>query len=280
MPNSPSPDQPLTVSSTKSVDIENYRASPKHPMLEQPLAKVQPVHVPEPAQIDTIKEPTKLVAEEPARTKPTNSLFDSPMVSPSQDVQAAVSMDPFKCTVSWVVSIDEIYLLPRNRIQEFEDILVEVQDHGSSSVVLEVGMLCVNNIDGVMFRARIEKVSPDKKKLKLFYIDIGRRETVLASEVRQILHHKTTPGLVVKVGLSGIKPGDGDTWSKESISVLEQLADIDGETEFLVTPTSKDGDRIAVDICDLGGLDMKQSLVELGFAVLINPTGKDQIAGE
>ena len=262
------PDQLLNVSSTKTVDTENCGARPKHPLPEQPPAQVQPVHVPDRAQVETIKEPPKLVAEEPmSRTKPINPLFDSPVMSPSQDMQAAVSMDPFKCTVSWVVSIDEIYLLPRNNIQEFEDIMVEVQDHGSASVVLEVGMLCVSNIDGVMFRARIEKVSPDKKKLKLLYIDIGRRETVMASEVRQILHHKTTPGLVVKVGLAGIKPVDGDTWSKESISVLEQLADIDGGTEFLSTPTSTDGDRIAVDICDLEGLDVKQTLVELGYGV-------------
>ena len=271
----------MNLSSTKTVDTENDGARPKHPVPEQPLTPVQPVHVPKRAQVETIKEPPKFVAEEPvSRTKPINPLFDSPVMSPSQDMQAAVSMDPFKCTVSWVVSIDEIYLLPWNKIQEFEDILVEVQDHGSASVVLEVGMLCVSNIDGVMFRARIEKVSPDKKKLKLLYIDIGRRETVMASEVRQILHHKTTPGLVVKVGLAGIKPGDGDTWSKESISGLQQLADIDGETEFLATPIAMDGDRIAVDICDVGGLDMKQYLVELGFAVLTDPTGEDQIAGK
>ena len=102
-------------------------------------------------------------------------------------------------------SIDEIYLLLSSKLEEVEVKLVSVQDHGSSVVDLEVENMCLSSLEDVMQKTKRDAVSSDKKKVKVFFLDNRRKETVQASDLKQLLHHMESPLVAVRIGLVGLR---------------------------------------------------------------------------
>jgi len=234
-------------------NVANLSSSPNRTIKgATPEKPIEPKSASEPKTVYQVDTVHKHETPKPADQAHVNEL-ETPVLVPEQETpelagkvpspaltqespQEPVSQDPFRCTISWVSSIDEIYLLPSSKLEEFHDILVSVQDHGSSVVDLEVGNMCLSSLEDIMYRARIERVSSDKKKVKVFFVDIGRKETVPAADLKQLLHHLESPGVVVRAGLAGVKPADGVSWNKESIDTFKLLVDAEGDMEFVVTP--------------------------------------------
>ena len=170
---------------------------------------------------------------------------------------------PYRCIVSWINNIGDFYLFPESKNSIFENILVDCQDPAPALTKVEVGTMCICCIDTVWYRARVEKVSSDQSKAKLFFVDVGRMETKLVSGLRQLKGHQETADIVEKVGLAGVEPLVGDKWSEESTENFKELVDVDAGNFYLVTRVGRGS---MVQVVDSTGLDLGDALVELELA--------------
>ena len=179
---------------------------------------------------------------------------------------------PYRCIVSWINNIGDFYLFPESKNSIFETILEDCQDPAPALTKVEVGTMCICSIETIWYRARVEKVSSDLSKAKLFFVDVGRMETKPVSSLRQNVHQEIA-GIVEKVGLAGVEPLVGDNWSEESTETFKELVDVDAGNFYFVTRVGSDA---KVKVADLNGLDFGDALVELD---LVKASKSDRVEG-
>ena len=175
--------------------------------------------------------------------------------------------EPFNCTVTWVNNPEDFFITPTDKSKDFEDILLNTQDPSSAKVDLALDTLCLCEVDDIWYRARIEKISPDKSKVKVLLVDTGRKETIAASELRKLDAYRDTPGLAMKVGLAGIRPA-GATWTDDDIANFKSLMDLEGNIEFIAKIVEECDGLPKIQMKDVNqGMDIKSMLIELGVAI-------------
>ena len=185
----------------------------------------------------------------------------------SQAERPFLPEEPFNCTVTWVNNPEDFFITPTDKSKDFEDILLNTQDPSSAKVDLALDTLCLCEVDDIWYRARIEKISPDKSKVKVLLVDTGRKETIVASELRKLDAYRDTPGLATKVGLAGIRPA-GTTWADDDIANFKTLVDLEGNMEFIAKIVEECDGQPKVEMKDVNqGMDIKSMLIELGIAV-------------
>ena len=200
-------------------------------------------------KIASSTEPSTLTSENsPLVTKDLNAVssvksdcFKASMTSQRE----AADMDEmtngsFECTVSWVNNIGEFYISPLTKSKLFEQVLLEIQEPVKRIDTAHVGLVCCCKLDDIWYRVRIEKISPDKSKVKLFFMDIGRNEKMATQELMHLKNYQDLPPLVQRVGLSGVQPLEGDTWSMESTETFKELIGMEDGQTFLLAPITKD----------------------------------------
>ena len=151
-----------------------------------------------------------------------------------------MTIGSFECTVSWVNNIGEFFISPLTKSKLFEQVLLEIQDPVKRIDTAHVGLVCCCKLDDIWYRVRIEKISPDKSKVKLFFMDIGRNEKMATQELMHLKNYQDLPPLVQRVGVSGVKPLEGDTWSTESTETFKELIGMEDGQTFLLAPITKD----------------------------------------
>ena len=216
--------------------------------------------------IETITEPIstceKIDAKVPQLSdkQETGEKVVAELEQMNEDPQRDIDLtDPFKATISFISNIDEFFILRESNNSKFESVLVDTQEPGPALASVDVGAMCLATKDDVWMRARIEKISGDKTKAKIFFVDVGCRATQQISDLRVLSCHRETEDLVERVGLFGVEPLDGENWSVESTNTFEKLVDVDTENMFLIS--KKVGcDRVKVETLD--GLDLAEVLVE------------------
>ena len=203
-----------------------------------------------------------LVAEQKVAEKEEDRMEPNP----SQTESPRLPKEPFICTVTWVNDMDDFFLTPTDKSKDFEDILLSTQDPSSADVELMLDAMCLCEVEDIWYRARIEKISPDKLKVEVLLVDIGRKESIDASKLRKLDVYRDTPGLATKVGLAGIRPV-GATWTDHDVANFKSLVDVEGNLEFIAKLVEESDGQFKVEMKDVNeGMDIKSMLIELGAA--------------
>ena len=230
----------------------------KSKVMESPILPTQP--------IETNTEPISSCEKNDAKVSQLSTMHEpsEKMVAELEQIKESLqrdieSLDPFNATISFISNIDEFYILRESNNSKFESVLIDCQEPGPALASVDVGAMCLATKDDVWMRARIEKISGDKTKAKIFFVDVGCRATQQISDLRVLSCHRETEDLVERVGLFGVEPLDGENWSVESTNTFEKLVDVDTENMFRIS--KKVGcDRVKVET--LNGLDLAEVLVE------------------
>ena len=164
----------------------------------------------------------------------------------------------FKATISLANSIVDFYILPECNLEKLASVIEECQEPGPALSIVEIGTMCLATKDGIWMRARIEKISGDKTKAKIFFVDDGCRESKQISDLRVLSCHKETEDLVERVGLFGVEPLDDEKSKKDCSQIFKTF--VEGDRTLIVTRT--DINQL-VKVESPNGRDVSESLLEL-----------------
>merc|ERR1719158_779272 len=188
----------------------------------------------------------------------------------SDDIAVGPKIPRGSLTASTTVGVcfldapDKIYVCPSSSLQKFLDILGAAQEAPAGPVNPVVGTCCLAIDEECWYRGEVLKVSSDKATI--FLLDYGKTVKIPVSSLRPLPGSlSTTPGLVSKVTLKGIKP-QGKEWSEDEITGAALIMDVGGETQFKITDVCVEDDVTAVSLKDMDGNDVAGLMIETGLA--------------
>jgi len=159
------------------------------------------------------------------------------------------------------------FVCPSSCLDSFTSILEKSQEEVPGSVDPVVGTCCLAlDDDTCWYRGEIVSVTPDKKVATLFLIDYGKEVVNEVAKLKPLGADMTVPGLVVKVKLRGVKPGDGDNWQEAERDGSVIVLDVGGETIFWFRNVQNVDGLCHVDLEDMEGNDVAQFMIETGCA--------------
>ena len=102
--------------------------------------------------------------------------------------------------------------------------------------------------------------------------------------IQALMHLKNyqdLPPLVQRVGLSGVKPLEGDTWSTESTETFKELICMEDGQTFLLAPITKDEQgwkvTLSFDSEDVGEMLIKLEQVQLDGVKMAEQSNESQV---
>ena len=174
---------------------------------------------------------------------------------------------------------DEFYVCSNDMVELFSAILEVSQEEVAGSVDPVLGT-CVLALDDetCWYRAEITNLSSDKMSASLFLIDYGKEVTSEVVNLRPLpqelhSHH----GLVVKVKLRGIKPGNGSAWTDADRDAATLILDVGGATTFFFKNVKKEEGEITLDLMDTDGNDVADFMIQTGCAL---PANEEDLSGK
>ena len=237
-----------------------------------------------------------LTYEEMAKTKPETSsqpLSKAPEPAPVTKTEVKKEVTPAPVTgpvvqrgslepgsnnvrggVCYFESPNLFYVCPEVVIERFVQILEKSQADYPGKVNPVIGTCCLALDEGTCwYRAEITGISNDKVTATLFLIDYGKEMTSEIDKLKPLPLDLQDPGLVVKVALRGIKPGQGDTWSDGEKDGAIIVLDVGGETMFTFLNVDNADGLYNIDMIDVEENDIAQFLVETGCAIFDKLSG-------
>jgi len=219
-----------------------------------------PSDVAPPTAVSEAKAPAPVPVPETKATGPVTGpiIPRGSLESGSNDVQGGVC---------FFESPNVFFVCPSSCLDSFTSILEKSQEEVPGSVDPVVGTCCLAlDDDTCWYRGEIVSVTPDKKVATLFLIDYGKEVVNEVAKLKPLGADMTVPGLVVKVKLRGVKPGDGDKWQEAERDGSVIVLDVGGETIFWFRNVQNVDGLCHVDLEDMEGNDVAQFMIETGCA--------------
>ena len=168
--------------------------------------------------------------------------------------------------VCFLESPDTFYVCSSLSLEMFMPILTACQSDIPGKVSPMVGSSCLAMDDDCWYRAEIVNLSCDKISATLFLLDYGKTMACPVSSLRPMSSDlASTPGLVCKVTLRGVRPRDSK-WMEEIAGALLVL-EVGGETQLKIKNVEVDEKlKTVVSIEDMEGNDIAALMVETGIA--------------
>merc|ERR1712200_23941 len=132
--------------------------------------------------------------------------------------------DPFQGGIEFLVNPSLFFVSQSAENEEFEEILLAIQDSSEKLNVAKVGTVCGAYMDEFVQRVRIDKISVDGATASVFLIDEGRVLSVPTKDLVKLCKYKDVPGLAIKCGLAGLQPLRDGKWSDEAIQYFSALS--------------------------------------------------------
>ena len=179
-------------------------------------------------------------------------------------------------TVIHINSPEDFYILPTACLTDYQAILeASLESSGRPlATPLHIGQLCLAEEEGISHRARLDKISPDGSKVKLFFLDSGRRATRQVSELQQLPAGLERPGLARQVGLAGLAAGP-DGWTQAVVDKFCLLVDMENETMFRVHSLGLNEAGVeTVRMVDEENNNLTELCLEMGIGSRVHIEGK------
>lgn len=130
---------------------------------------------------------------------------------------------------------EDFYVLPETSSEAFATVMAACAAAAGRPLTAppQVAQLYLTKEEGNVYRVRLDKMSSDGRKAKLFFLDTGRLAVKPISELQQLVDPdmQDWPGLARRMALAGLQAGQAD-WSEEMLDTFSQL--IGEETLFRI----------------------------------------------